>query len=159
MKRNRYDLNDRNAYDGRPVRKPAKSPRTTPARRSVTSGTGGQYVSGGANQTATVGQAGAGGNARRPATNTMAKSKHGGMPITYYAPMERWQPTTARTAVHAPARTAGKHYDPATREDDGSASVAEGIRQAAMARHSILRTNGAIDVLPRVGPVWSDDTN
>jgi hypothetical protein len=87
----------------------------------------------------------------------MARTRDGGQGIRYYAPLERWQETTERTAGHAPARTANKRFDPATRAKDGSASVGEGIRQAAMARHSILRTTGAIDVLPRVGPVWAGE--
>src|ERR1700749_1460882 len=124
---------------------------------------GGLAVSGGADQSATVGQAGArapisGETVRRPARNVMAKSRDGGMPITYYAPMERWQPTTARTAGHAPARVANRAYDPAAIEDIRTAGIHEGIRQAAMARHSILRTTGAVDVIRGLGPVWSDDS-
>ena len=120
---------------------------------------GGLAVSGGSRPVPEFGQAGIGEGVRRPARNTMAKSQHGGMPITYYAPMERWQPTTEKTSVHAPARTAAKRFDPATRDADGSASVGEGIRQAAMTRHSILRTTGAIDVQPYIGPIWAGDTN
>ena len=120
---------------------------------------GGTAVSGGPNQSPTVGQAGAGNGARRPARNVMAKSRDGGMPITYYAPMERWVGTTARTSVHAPARTAGLAYDPATRAKVGNAAESAGIRLAAMARHSILTTTGAVDVQPRVGPVWLNDSS
>ena len=158
MKRSRYDLNDKHAYDGRPVVRLAKSPRTEPARYSSTAGTGGNAVSGGANQAATVGQAGAGNGAHKPRYNTMANRRDGGMPITYYAPIERWQETTARTAGHAPARLAPQ-APLETHEKTLAAAESAGLRMAAMARHSILRTNGAVDVKPRIGPIWLNDSD
>src|ERR1700749_331635 len=152
MKPNRYQRR------ATPRVRPALSPRNPVTLHSAQAGAGGNAVSGGANQSPTVGQANAGNGARRPARNVMAKSRDGGMPITYYAPMERWQPTTARTAGHAPARVANRAYDPAAIEDIRTAGIHEGIRQAAMARHSILRTTGAVDVIRGLGPVWSDDS-
>jgi len=119
---------------------------------------GGTAVSGGPNQSPTVGQAGAGNGARRPASNTMAKSRDGGMPITYYAPMERWQATTARTAGNAPPRIPGRRFDEASHEKVLAAAESAGLRERAMARHSILTTTGAVDVRPRIGPIWSDDS-
>lgn len=136
---------------------PALSPRTPVTLHAAESGSGGTAVSGGPNQSPTVGQAGAGGTARIPRYNTMAKRIDGGMPVTYYAPLERWQETTARTAGHAPARIAPQRALE-THEKTLAAAESQGIRLAAMARHSILRTTGAVDVLPRVGPVWLNDT-
>jgi hypothetical protein len=89
----------------------------------------------------------------------MRNARMGGQGITYYDPAERASEALTRPSVHAPARTAGKRYDAATREKDGSASVGEGIRQNAMQRHSILRTTGAVDVIRGLGPVWAQETS
>ena|ERR1700749_2603489 len=150
MKPNRYQRR------ATPRVRPALSPRNPVTLHSAQAGAGGNAVSGGANQSPTVGQANAGNGARRPARNVMAKSRDGGMPITYYAPMERWQATTERTAGRAPARIAPQAAL-ATHEKTLAAAASAGIRQAAMARHSILRTTGAVDVIPRTGPVWLSD--
>jgi hypothetical protein len=106
----------------------------------------------------------------------MAKSRDGGMPITYYAPMERWVGTTARTSVHAPARTANRAWEvDGSHEKALAAGESAGLRADAMQRHSILRTTGAVDIRRRpedtpdtapaylqagqVGPVWHQETN
>jgi hypothetical protein len=137
--------------------RPALSPRVPVKLTHSEQGSGGLAVSGGANQAATVGQANAGNGARRPAGNTMRNARMGGQGITYYDPAELARESLTHANAHAPARTANRPYSAATYADTLAAAESEGIRQAAMARHSILRTNGAIDVLPRTGPVWSDD--
>jgi len=72
--------------------------------------------------------------------------------------MERWQATTARTAGNAPPRIPGRRFDEASHEKVLAAAESAGLRERAMARHSILTTTGAVDVRPRIGPIWSDDS-
>jgi hypothetical protein len=87
----------------------------------------------------------------------MRNARMGGQGISYYDPAELARESLTRPNVHAPARVANNRYDPATVDDVKSAGIGEGIRQAAMQRHSILRTTGAVDVIPRVGPMWLND--
>jgi hypothetical protein len=72
--------------------------------------------------------------------------------------MERWRGTAAGTNVTAPARTANLPWEvDGSHEKAKAAGQFAGLRAGAMQRHSILRTTGAVDVIPRVGPVWADD--
>jgi hypothetical protein len=164
--------------------RPALSPREPVILRTAQAGSGGTAVSGGSNQAATVGQAGAGARkdgqlapTRAPKYNTNAKRINGGMPITYYAPMERWTQTTDRTRSDAPRSQPQAITKPSIdgRTATGQNAIGEGIRQTAMQRASILRTTGAVDIRRRLedtpetapaylqagtpGPVWSQETN
>lgn len=160
MNRNRYDLNDRHAYDGRPVKTKALSPRSQPDIRSR----GGKGRTGsnarvnpvnGAESTDTA-------SVRRPQLNTNANRRMGGSSTNYrpkaedlvgrdviaefanptapyMAPMsnrkiERITPTGNRKADRKARRNAA--------DKTKAESVAEGLRQNAAMEHNQRITYG-----------------
>ena len=82
----------------------------------------------------------------------------GGQGITYYDPAERATEALTRVSATAPARVSNRAYDAGAYQDILAAAESAGLRERAMARHSVLTTTGAVDVLPRTGPVWLSDT-
>ena len=151
MKRNRYDLNDRRAYDGRPASRPALSPRNAaPAIRA--SGSPGRAMPDRSGDP-TRGITGTG-DGRTRTRNTMRNARHGGGRVHYFEPAEL--DTVPRPNVQAPPRIAPQHALETHTKTLAAAEFA-GHRQAAMQRHSVLTTNGAVDVQPRIGPVWLND--
>ena len=91
---------------------------------------------------------------RHPARNTMRNARMGGRKVHYFEPAEL--DTVPRPNVQAPPRIAPQHALETHTKTLAAAEFA-GHRQAAMQRHSVLTTNGAVDVQPRIGPVWLND--
>lgn len=152
--RNRYDLTDTRAYDGRPVkRSTALSPRVPTTVR-----TSGRPAYAPASDPR-AGRHGTSDGARRPRLNTMSNARHGGSRIRYYEPAELARETLTHTNAHVPARINGRKYDPAMRPAILAAAEHEGYRQAAMQAHSQMRTTGAVATVKGRGPVWSQETN
>ena len=148
MKRNRYDLNDRRAYDGRPATRKALSPRNpAPAIRASDAPTYDR------SDNPVAGRTGPG-DGRTRTRNTMRNARMGGRKVHYFEPAEL--DTVPRPNVQAPPRIAPQHALETHAKTLAAAEFA-GYRQAAMQRHSVLTTNGAVDVQPRIGPVWLSD--
>lgn len=154
MKHNRYDLNDNRAYDGRPTRKQALSPRT-PAPTIRASGHAGRATSG-QPENPVSGITGNSNGARRPKGNTMRNARHGGGKVSYFDPAEL--DTVPRPTASAPPRIPPQR-PLETHEKTLAAAETEGIRKRAMQHRSVLITNGAVGILPRTGPVWAQETN
>lgn len=183
MKRDRYSLNDRSQRSPIDGRNRASSPRT-PATVRACGGNGRNGSNSTADPT--VGTHGETQHVRRPAKNTMRSSKQGGegtwsvrkyaMPDGERVPAEwaREVLTYGDKPARMPTRQANRKidkidtaivgHDPAdlrkaradARRIAGIESDAEGFRQDAMMRHSIMTTMGAIGTIGN-DPVWSDD--
>lgn len=95
------------------------------------------------------------GDGRRRTRNTMANARMGGRKVHYFEPAEL--DTVPRPNVQAPPRIAPQHALETHAKTLAAAEFA-GHRDRAMQRHSILTTNGAVDVQPRTGPVWLSDS-
>jgi hypothetical protein len=132
----------------------ANSPRVTPAKLESGGISGRAHAGQPADPTAGI--TGQTATVRRPKRNTMRNARHGGAGIRYYEPAELARESLAYTDVHAPARVANRRYEPGTYQDTLAAASAEGFRQRDMAKHSQLRTTGAVRI-DRDGPVWAND--
>lgn len=94
------------------------------------------------------------GDGRRRTRNTMRNAQMGGGKVHYFDASEL--DTVPRPTVSAPPRIAPQRALE-THSKTLAAAQFEGYRQAAMQRHSVLTTTGAVDYRPGIGPVWLND--
>ena len=158
-RRARYDPNAKIRNDGRQNYREALSPRpgTVPRLASGQAGTNAGRPNDNRAGDPTAGRHGDI-NRRRPRQYMARPGKQ--------ASLHPYQPEEiARDAIAEGRTTASNGTRPArhvpgigrtSRPQMGTDAVAEGLRQRAMARHSILTVNGAVDVARGIGPVWSE---
>ena len=158
-RRARYDPNAKIRNDGRQNYREALSPRpgTVPRLASGRAGTDAGRPTDNRASDPTAGRRGD--TSRRRPRQYMARPGK-------QASLHPYQPEEiARDAIAEGRTTASNGTRPArhvpgigrtSRPQMGTDAVAEGLRQRAMARHSILTVNGAIDVVRGTGPVWSE---
>jgi len=158
-RRARYDPNAKIRNDGRQNYREALSPRPGTVPRLV-SGRAGTDAGRPTDNRASDPTAGRRGDTsrRRPRQYMARPGKQAS--LHPYRPGE-----IARDAIAEGRTTASRGTRPArhvpgigrtSRPQMGTDAVAEGLRQRAMARHSILTVNGAVDVARGIGPVWSE---
>ena len=158
-RRARYDPNAKIRNDGRQNYREALSPRpgTVPRLASGRAGTDAGRPTDNRASDPTAGRHGDT-SRRRPRQYMARPGKQAS--LHPYRPGE-----IARDAIAEGRTTASRGTRPArhvpgigrtSRPQMGTDAVAEGLRQRAMARHSILTVNGAVDVARGIGPVWSE---